>query len=268
MDFATLFGIILAVASLLIGFTMDGGNISALVQVNALILILGGTLGATITSVSFKEFLSIGSYLKQAMFYKKIDPLDVVEHLVELATTARREGILALEQRLEEFEDPFIKNGIQLVVDGVDPALVRSMLEIELRFIEERHEAAAKVFETAGGYAPTMGIIGTVMGLVHVLGNLKYVDALGPQIATAFTATLYGVASANIIWIPLGTKLKRRNADEMLMRELMIEGILSIQAGENPKILAQKLKAYLAPSARERKDRREAREMHAKTAQT
>lgn len=229
---------------------LDGGSIMSLVQVNAAILIFGGTLGATMTSVSLNQFVGMFKYLRIALFGKSEDPLLAIETLVELASVARREGILALEEQMTGFSDPFLQSGIQLVVDGVDPELVKSMLETEIMFIEERHESAAGVFETAGGYAPTMGIIGTVMGLVHVLGNLKDVNALGPQIATAFTATLYGVASANIFWLPIGNKLKKRNKAEMLLREIMVEGILSIQAGENPKILDQKLKTFLAPSAR------------------
>lgn len=250
MDFATVGGIVLALGSLVVGFMIDGGSIMALIQVNAAILVFGGTLGATLTSVPLKQFMNIIRYLRIAFLGKVESPRGTIQQLVDLATVARREGILALEEQIEEISDPFLQSAIQLIVDGVDPELVRGMLETEVQFIEERHEAAANVFDTAGGYAPTMGIIGTVMGLVHVLGNLKNVDALGPEIATAFTATLYGVASANIFWIPMANKLKKRNQEEMLLREVMIEGILSIQAGENPKILNQKLKTFLAPTDR------------------
>lgn len=265
MDIATGGGIVLALGSLLLGFVLDGGSLIALVQVNAAILILGGTLGATMTSVSLKQFLRLGVYLKVALLGKVESPLAMIDQLVELASVARREGILALEDQIETFSDPFLKSAVQLVVDGVDPELVKNMLETELMFIEERHESGAGIFETAGGYAPTMGIIGTVMGLVHVLGNLKDVSSLGPQIATAFTATLYGVASANIFWLPIGNKLKKRNKEEMLLREVMIEGVLSIQAGENPKILGQKLRAFLAPKEREPKVRPEVREANVET---
>ncbi|GGJ05857.1 motility protein A [Alicyclobacillus cellulosilyticus] len=268
MDFATALGIVLAIASLAVGFTLDGGSLVALWQPNALIIIFGGTIGATLTSVSFSQFAGIGAYLRHAFFQRPHDPLALIDQLVRLAQTARREGILALEEQLEAFDDSFLRNGIQWVVDGVDPELVRQMLETELAHIEERHEAAASIFETAGGFAPTMGIIGTVMGLVHVLGNLKNVDALGPQIATAFTATLYGVASANVLWLPLANKLRRRNAEEVLLRQMMIEGVLSIQAGENPNILSQKLKAFLAPSQRTAKRPSEAREMGQTNAST
>lgn len=269
MDFATLIGIVLALVSLIIGFTADGGTIMALVQLPAFIIVIGGTLGATMAGVKMKEFRKIITYLRMAFTAKKSDPLDVIDQLVQLATVARREGILALEERVADFDDPFMKNGIQFVVDGVDPELVKHMLDTELSYIEERHERAAQIFDMAGGFAPTMGIIGTVMGLVHVLGDLSDVAKLGPQIATAFTATLYGVASANVFWIPVATKLKRRSADERVLGEIIMEGVLSIQAGENPNILGQKLRTFLAPSERERTVAKErVGDVNAETART
>ena len=251
MDIATGLGIIIAILGLALGFTLDGGSITALFQLTAALIVFGGTIGATMTSTSMKTFLGVGKYLKVAFFGKTEDPLTTIDQLVQLATVARREGILALEEKLDDFSDEFMRNGIRLVVDGVDPELVKNMMETELSYVSERHEKAAKIFESAGGFAPTMGIIGTVMGLIHVLGSLQDVTKLGPQIATAFTATLYGVASANIIWLPIGSKLKQRNAEEVLLREIMMEGVLSIQAGENPNILGQKLRAFLAPSERD-----------------
>ncbi|MCL6516822.1 flagellar motor protein [Alicyclobacillus sp.] len=253
MDLATILGIAAAVASLVLGFTLDGGKVTALVQPTAALIVLGGTLGATLTSVSLRDFFGILRFIGVSIRRRKKSPLDVIDVLVGLATTARREGILALEDRAAEVGDPFLQKGIQLVVDGTDPELVKNMLDIELSYIEERHESAAQIFEFAGGFAPTMGIIGTVMGLVHVLGDLSNVDALGPQIATAFTATLYGVASANVFWLPIANKLKRQHAEERLTYEIIMEGVLAIQAGENPKILDQKLRAFLAPGLRERR---------------
>lgn len=253
MDIATIVGIALALVGLVGGFTLDGGTIGALLQLTAAMIVFGGTIGATLTSTSLKNFMGIGKYLKIAFFEKKFDFLETIEFLVGLAQVARREGILALEDQIDNFPDEFMKNGIRLVVDGVDPELVKSMMSTELSFLEERHEVAIGIFESAGGFAPTMGIIGTVMGLIHVLGNLQSVSKLGPLIATAFTATLYGVASANVFWLPIAHKLKKRNADEVLLREIMMEGVLSIQAGENPTILGQKLRAFLSPTAREAK---------------
>jgi chemotaxis protein MotA len=268
MDLATIAGIVIAIVGLVAGFTVDGGTIRALLQGPAALIVFGGTIGATLASTSLSKFLRVGKFLKVAFFGKSSEPHDLIEKLIQLATVARREGILALEDRIEEFQDDFLKSGLRLVVDGVDPESVKNMMDTELSFVDERHEEAAQLFEIAGGLAPTMGIIGTVMGLIHVLGNLQDVGKLGPEIATAFTATLYGVASANVLWFPIANKLKHRHKEELLVREIMIEGVLSIQAGENPTILGQKLKAFLSPSAREQKSRTEAGELNAETAQT
>jgi len=265
VDLTTIGGLVLGVVSLVVAFMMEGGTVGALIQFTAVIIVFGGTLGAVLVSYPIAQLQQLPGILKVAFFYKRRDFLTIIDDLVELASTARREGILALEEGIENHDDDFFKNGIRLVVDGVDPDLVRSILETELSFIESRHETAAGIFETAGGFAPTMGIIGTVMGLVHVLGNLQDVSKLGPLIATAFIATLYGVGSANVVYLPLGNKLKTRSKEEVLGRELMIEGILSIQAGENPSILRHKLKAFLAPKMREATKKQEA-ETDAETA--
>lgn len=253
LDFATVGGILLALVSLVLAFIFDGGTIASLLQPTAALIVFGGTLGATLTTVSLRDFGSILKYLRVALFHKPKDPLDVVDEIVELGTVARREGLLALDDTVGQLPEGFFRNGMQLVIDGVDPELVKSMLETEMSYIETRHEQAARIFESAGGFAPTMGIIGTVMGLVHVLSSLSDVNSLGPKIAVAFIATLYGVASANIFWLPIAQKLKLRNEEEILLFELQMEGILSIQNGENPKVLSQKLKEFLSPDQRDRK---------------
>ncbi|MGZ4134802.1 MAG: flagellar motor protein [Tumebacillaceae bacterium] len=253
MDITTVIGLVLGLGGLLGGFMGEGGDLASLLSLTAALIVFLGTFGAVIVATPMEQIKELPKVVKIAFTYKAKDPMETINELVGLATTARREGILALEEKIETYDDEFFKNGIRLVVDGVDPDLVRSILETELSFIEARHEKGTQPFEQAGGFAPTMGIIGTVMGLVHVLGNLSNVDTLGPQIATAFIATLYGVASANIIYLPMATKLKNRTKQEVLIRELMIEGILSIQAGENPNILGQKLKAFLAPKLRDPK---------------
>lgn len=268
MDFATLGGVGLALVGLIVGFTLDGGSVMALVDPTAALIVFGGSIGVTLTSTTLKNFLGIGKYLKIAFMGKAPDALEMIGQLTQLAQIARREGILALEERLSEYPNPFLQSGITLVVDGVDPELVKSMMQTEISFVEERHESAIQIFEHAGGFAPTMGIIGTVMGLIHVLGSLQDVTKLGPEIATAFTATLYGVASANVFWLPIANKLKKRNAEEMLLLEILMEGVLSIQAGENPNILSQKLRAFLAPNARNRSSSEEAGGVNAQTAQS
>ncbi|TDY44510.1 chemotaxis protein MotA [Alicyclobacillus sacchari] len=250
MDLATILGLVIAVVGLVGGYVMDKGALGALIQPPAMLIVFGGTIGATLLSNKMKSFTSIIRYLRIAFMSPKRDPRETIEQLVDLATMARREGILALEDHVDSFEDPFIRNGIRLIVDGIDPELVKEMLETEISYIEQRHEVGINLFESAAGFAPTMGIIGTVMGLVHVLGSLSDVSKLGPEIATAFIATLYGVASANVFWMPIGNKLRVRSHEEILEREMSVEGILSIQAGENPNVLRQKLMSFLAASER------------------
>lgn len=254
MDITTIFGLVLGFASLLIAFVIEGGSPLALFGISAAMIVFGGTIGAVMVSFPSSHFRNVTALFRTAFTNRSEDPLQVIEELVSLANLARREGILSLEDRIEGYKDPFFQNGIRLVVDGVDPELARSIMETELSYIEARHEANASMFEAAGGYAPTMGIIGTVMGLIHVLSNLTDIAKLGPLIATAFIATLYGVGSANILWLPIANKLKAKSKAEMLVRELILEGILSIQAGENPTILGQKLRVFLAPGGRERKE--------------
>ena len=253
MDLTTLVGLVLGVSSLLVAFVIEGGSPLALFGLSAGIIVFGGTIGAVVISFPGEQLRAIIPLVRIVFQKPKDDPLLAIDQLVELAVTARREGILSLEEKIESYTDEFMKNGIRLIVDGVDPELVRSILETELSYIETRHELGASVFEAAGGFAPTLGIMGTVMGLIHVLSNLSNIATLGPLIATAFIATLYGVGSANLFWLPVATKLKARSKKEMLSKEIILEGVLSIQAGENPTILGQKLKVFLAPNARDKK---------------
>ena len=254
MDKATLGGWAIAFVALVGSVLLDHGSLAALFNPSAALLVLGGTLGATMVSFSLKDIKAITAAARVALRDPASQMQGLIDMMVGFAESARREGLLALDRRLEDISDPFLKAGIQSVVDGVDPELVRALLETELTNLERRHEVGAKVLETAGGYAPTMGIIGTVMGLVHVLSNLTSAASLGPSIATAFIATLYGIGTANLAWLPLSTKLKNRSAEEVQEREMMIEGVLSIQAGDNPRIIREKLEAFLPPSLRQRED--------------
>lgn len=250
MEITALGGIILAIVALIVGFLLEGGHISALWAPSAAFIVLGGTLGATAVSFTLKEMMTIPKLLKIAFTSKPKEPIETIEMMVNLAEEARREGLLYLERRLEDIDDPFMRKGIQLVIDGTDPEVVKSILETELYSIEERHRVGGSIFETAGGFAPTMGIIGTVMGLVHVLGSIDEPDTLGPAIAMAFLAALYGVGSANVIFLPLAFKLQNLSKKEVLMRELMMEGILSLQAGYNPVLIRERLTAFLDPKTR------------------
>ncbi|CAI6084486.1 Chemotaxis protein PomA [Cohnella sp. JJ-181] len=245
MDQTTSWGILAALAALIGGFLWEGGHWEGLVEKTALLIVFGGTFAAVAVSFPASRLKQIPESLKTAFRPSTPEISARIDEIVELATTARREGVLALENKIAEHQDSFIKNGLQIVVDGTDPELSRQILEFEIDAVEQRMENQAKIFESAGGYAPTMGIIGTVMGLIHVLSNLADPGTLGPAIAVAFTATLYGVASANIIYLPIASKIRIRAAESVQFTEMMLEGILAIQAGENPALIRKKLTAFM-----------------------
>ena len=251
MDLTTIIGLVLGVFSLVGGFIFEGGHPGALLAPTAALIVFGGTFGAVAVGVSMEDLKNMPKWFSIAFQEKhKIDITELIQRLAGIADRARREGLLSLEQELPEIEDNFLRQGLQLIIDGTDPELTRNMLETEMFAVEERHKIGIGFFEAAGGYAPTMGIIGTVMGLVHVLGNLSDPSSLGPSIATAFIATLYGVASANVAWLPIATKLKKKSHHEKMVKEMVMEGVLSIQAGENPTIIREKLLSFLTPIER------------------
>ena len=252
MDASTVLGLLAAAGALIVGFLMEGGHLSGLVNPSAALIVFGGTFGATCVSVPMKQILSIPALLRKVIFSDTIQPQEAIGVLVELSKVARRNGILALESELAKVSDAFLRRGLQLVVDGNDPEVVQQTLELELMAQERRHEAGETVFASMGGYAPTLGVLGTVMGLIHMLARLDEPGKMGPAIAAAFIATFYGVASANLVFVPLATKLKANSRNEMLVRELIVEGILGMQAGANPLALEERLKSFLPPKLRAR----------------
>lgn len=245
MDLSTIIGIVVGVGFLVAGFLTEGGSIGSLFQLSAAMIVFGGTIGAVVTSFPLKELKKVPQWFRLAFTDKSFGITEAYETLIRFAEKARREGLLSLEQELESVDDRFTKQGMQLVIDGTDPEITREILESNISVMEKRHKVGISVFEAAGGYAPTMGIIGTVMGLVHVLGNLTDPSSLSSSIASAFLATLYGIASANLVWLPISTKLKQKDKAEVGAMEMVLDGILSIQAGENPSILKEKLKTHL-----------------------
>ncbi|RKN78903.1 flagellar motor protein [Paenibacillus ginsengarvi] len=245
MDITTLLGIVLGLAALVGGFLLDDGHISGLIVYTAAIIVFGGTFGAVLVSFPKSQLRQIPKALRLAFSEPKTDSLATIEEMVEMAFIARREGVLALEDRAQQHPDPFLQSGLQMVVDGTDQDLLRKILEVEIEAKEKLYAGYAKIFESAGGYAPTMGIIGTVMGLIHVLSNLSDPESLAGAIAVAFTATLYGVASANVIYLPIASKIKARGEEHVAEMDMMLEGILSLQAGENPQLIEKKLKSFL-----------------------
>ena len=251
MDMATILGLLLSWGALIGALMMEGGDIKALINVPAALLVFGGTLGAAIVSFRMNQITSVPGILAKAFTEKPQDVSEVIALMVKFAERARREGLLVLEKEVSAIDDPFLKRGIRLAVDGTDPELARDILSTEIHFLQIRHKVGENMFTTLGGFAPTLGIIGTVMGLIHMLANLSDPGKMGPLIAGAFIATLYGVSSANLIFLPIGNKLKARSAEEVVIREIMMEGILAIQSGDNPRIVEEKLKAFLAPQLRD-----------------
>ncbi len=256
MDLGTIIGLVLTTVIIIVVLIMDGGSPAELFHhPAAIILTLGGSYMAAAISVPLKNALSLPKLIMLAFMGTKTDPTAAIESLVSMADKARRDGLLALESESQNVNDAFLRKGLMLVVDGVDPAQVRAILNIEIEHMEERHAKGYGILEASGAYAPTYGIIGTVMGLISVLQQLDKPDTLGKSIAAAFLATLWGLLSSNLIWLPLAGKLKNNSEAETTFRHMMLEGILALQAGENPRLLKEKLSAFLPPSTRTADDK-------------
>ncbi len=244
MDIATLLGLIIAFGGILAGYMEEGGAIAGLLSPSSALIVLGATIGAVFISVPMKLIKETPKLLKLVFFEKRIDYTELIEKITGLAGVARKEGILALENSTKDMDNKFLVNGINMVIDGMDKESIQSIMEVEINAISERHTRRAKIFEIAGGYCPTMGILGTVMSMICVLKDLSDPGSLGPKIAMAFTATLYGVGFANVFFLPVAEKLKAKSQDEMIALEMTMEGILSIQSGESPKIIKEKLLVF------------------------
>jgi chemotaxis protein MotA len=253
VDPAGFAGIGLAFAAIFVSMIMEGGNPGSMILIPSIILVFGGTIGAAMAGGLLKDTLGIGKLLQRALMSKVTPPDDLVDAVVGLADRARREGLLALEDAVKGVDDPFLRRGLELAIDGTDPDELREILECEVEAKTKADLVGAKFFADMGGYAPTIGIIGTVLGLVHVLENLSDPGELGHLIASAFVATLWGVMTANVMWLPLSNRLKRIAGLEAAQMELAIEGIIAIQAGANPRLVAQKLRSLLPPGGEAKK---------------
>jgi chemotaxis protein MotA len=249
MDPATIIGLVIAFGAVIGANILEGGNPAVLIAPPALILIFVGTLGAVMAGSTLPGTIGAFKGLIAAFTAKKPDLEGAIEPLVKMAEKARREGLLALESEMETVEDPFMKKGLQMAVDGTDPDDLFEILAAEVKAHKAEAAAHAGWWTDAGGYSPTIGIIGTVMGLVLVLENLSQPDQLGHLIAAAFIATLWGVLSANVMFLPWGKRIKNVGAMEAERMELIIDGVLAIQAGSNPRIVATKLRSKLGPRA-------------------
>jgi len=249
MDIATIAGLIGGLTTIFVVLIMDGGSPAELfAHPSAVLLIIAGSLSATILTSPLKTLIQLPKYFIQAFTTKSFDAKATIELLTKLADRARREGLLALEEDSKKIKDPFLQKGIMMVVDGVDSEQVSAILETNVEQMKARHKQGISFFAAAGGYAPTFGIIGTVMGLISVLKQLDNPSALGASIAAAFLATLWGLLTSNMIYLPLSGKLKAKSDEEARNRYMQLEGILAIQAGENPRIVRDKLSAFLSPA--------------------
>ncbi len=245
MDPATLVGIGLAFAAIFGSMILEGGNPVAIFLLPPLLLVFVGTAGAGMAGGLLKDFTKSLAALKNALLAKPVTADATVETIVKLAETARREGLLALEGQVADVDDEFLKGGLQSAIDGADPEELAEILYLKIDTKRAADKQAAKLYGDMGGYAPTIGIIGTVIGLVHVLENLSEPDKLGHLIAGAFVATLWGVLSANVLWLPIASRLKRLSEVECHQMELVVEGVLAIQSGTSPRVVQAKLESYL-----------------------
>lgn len=248
MDLATIIG--LGAALILILFGIKPQNLPAFIDMPSVYITVGGAMASTIAAFPANKLLNSIGVVKNAFLIKIETPVEIIRQLVEFAEQARREGILALEARAAEIKNDFLKKGIQLAVDGTEPDLIKDILSTDIAFTESRHEEGAKIFDFLATMGPSFGMIGTLVGLVLMLGNMSNVESIGPNMAVALITTLYGSILANVFCLPLVEKLKGYSRKEILIKELMLEGIMSLQSGDNPRIVEHKLTAFLEPSLR------------------
>ncbi|MGD0281930.1 MAG: flagellar motor protein [Dissulfurispiraceae bacterium] len=246
MDIAALIGIVLGIGAIIGGNMVEGGNTAHLVQVAAAVIVFGGTLGATLLSFSIRDMFNAVKALGMVFGRRSSSPGEIIEDILGLLVKARKMGLLALETQIKTIDNPFLAKGLNLVIDGIPPAMIKEILSQEIFTYEDTYRRASKVFESAGGYAPTIGILGAVLGLIQVMRNVTEPSKIGGGIAVAFVATIYGVGSANLVFLPLGKKIMNRLKEEIFIKELIIEGVLGVESGVNPYFLKARLNAYLA----------------------
>ncbi|MDD2201764.1 MAG: motility protein A [Firmicutes bacterium] len=250
MDAATIVGFILGLGCIAVALMQSEAGLRPFWDLQSLLITVGGSMGAVIISFSADQLKNIPKMIQIAFRSEEQDPLEIIDGMIDLAEKARREGLLALEDSLNRTDDAFLQRGIQLIVDGTDPELVRDILETDLAYIEDRHRSGKSIFDAMTAYAPAFGMIGTLIGLILMLRTLDKPSTIGPSMAIALITTLYGVIVANLVTGPIATNLAVKSAEEICLREMMLEGILSIQSGENPRIVEEKLMGFLAPKDR------------------
>jgi chemotaxis protein MotA len=244
MDIATVLGIVSAFGLVLAAIFM-GGGLNIFVNVPSLLIVVGGTVGVTLIAYPLKDFLGVLKVVQKALFTKHIPVDELIKRFAGFASKTRKEGILALESELKDVKDEFLKKGVQLSIDGLEPQEIRDILDTEIDYVRNRHQLGAEIFTTMGTYAPAMGMIGTLIGLVQMLQNMSDPSSIGPAMAVALLTTFYGSIMANICCMPVAGKLRARSKEEMMVKEMTIQGIISLSNGDNPRILEQKLLAFI-----------------------
>jgi len=257
MDIATLIGVLIG-TGLVVSAIVMGAGLAAFFHIPSLLITVGGTFAAALIDFPLSKVLGVFSIVKKTMLYKPPSMESEIKRITEFAQIARREGLLALEDRLESLDEPLLQKGIQLVIDGTTPEVLRSILMIEVNSMYDRHSEGKSILEQMGASAPAFGMIGTLIGLVAMLQNLTDPSSIGAGMAVALLTTFYGALMANLIFLPLAGKLDNRHKEEALVKELLIEGILSIQAGDNPRTIEEKLKAFMPPGLRQSMEQKEA----------
>lgn len=245
MDLVSIFGLVLSVVAIIGGQLLEGGHVDSLVQPTAFLIVIGGTLGAVLLQSPLR---TVQKGMKMASWVFRpptLDPLGLIEQLAHWSHLARKEGLLSLEAQTENLDDPFQRKGLQLLVDGAEPERLREVMEVEISTYESEMKQAAKIWESAGGYSPTIGILGAVMGLIHVMENLSDPSKLGAGIAVAFVATIYGVGAANLIFLPMAKKLMSNIARMVAIKEMYVDGLVGIANGDNPRIIESRLQGYV-----------------------
>lgn len=249
MDLATTIG--LAAGTLLIALTiLMGGSVAIFIHIPSLLIVFGGAIAATLTSFKLSEVIGVMNVVRKAFKEDPANGLEIVDFLSNLSKIARKGGLLAIEKEIEKVDDPFLQRGLEMVVDGTEPETIRGVMETELSYLMERHKNGANIFNTLGTYAPAFGMIGTLIGLIAMLQKLDDPSNIGQGMAVALVTTFYGALGANMVFLPISGKLKNRSAEETVLKEMIIEGVLAIQLGEHPNNIKRKLLNFLAPKER------------------
>jgi chemotaxis protein MotA len=249
MDLGTLLGIVSGFGLVIIAMSM-GGGLGAFINVPSLMIVCGGTMGAVLINYPISDVLGVIKVAKNAFFSEKVKTENIIQKLVEMSKVSRREGILGLEKTLKDIEDPFFVKALTLMIDGIESSKLSELLDTEVEYIEERHRLGAEIFMTMGNFAPAMGMIGTLIGLVKMLMQMDDPSSIGPAMAVALITTFYGVILANLVFLPISGKLRTRSAQELAAKQLIMSGILSVQSGDNPRMLEQKLHSFVSPKER------------------